>query len=370
VPESPVRTALPLGRPLVVAAQPELVDDLLRLAAAACVEVELAADPVAARGSWDAAPVVFVGADVGAACARARLPRRAQVVVVAGPGTSADSEQIWALATELGAEHVVFLPAAERWLVDRMAAVLTGSRPRGALVGVVGGRGGAGASVLAAALAVTAVRTALRVLLVDADPYGGGLDLVLGGEEAAGLRWPDLAGTTGRVNGFALHDALPRVGELCVLSWDRGDILEIPPDAVEAVVDGGRGGSDLVVVDLPRRPDEAVVRVLQAADQVLLVVPAEVRACAAAARVARALTPHCADLRAVVRGPAPAGLRSGDVARSLGIRLAGVMRAEPGLAAGLERGDPPGSHVGGPLAGLCRKVLASLDLPPGGSAAA
>jgi secretion/DNA translocation related CpaE-like protein len=360
----------PIQRPLVVTARVDLVDDLLRLSAAACVEVELAADPVAARGSWDSAPVVFVGTDLATACVQARLPRRPRVVLVAGADAPADTEAVWAVASTLDAENVVFLPAAEPWLVDRMAGALSGARRQGALVGVLGGRGGAGASVLAAALAVTASRSGLRTLLVDADPYGGGLDLVLGGEDAAGPRWPDLAGTRGRVNGTALQDALPRVGELVLLSWDRGDLLEMPAEAVEAVVEAGRGGADLVVVDLQRRPDDGVVAVLRSADLVLLVVPAEVRACAAAARVARAVSPHCADLRVVVRGPAPAGLRSADVAETLGLPLAGVMRAEPGLAAGLERGEPPGSRTGGPLAGLCRTVLGTLALGPGGSAVA
>jgi secretion/DNA translocation related CpaE-like protein len=362
---SPVVTT----RPLVVADDADLVDDLLRLAAAACVEVEVVPDAVAARPPWTAASVILVGADLARECVRARLPRRSGVVVVAGSRLSPDNETVWTVATELGAEHVVFLPAAERWVVDRLAHAAAGSRPEGRLVAVVGGRGGAGASVLAAALAVTAVRCGRRALLVDVDPYGGGLDLVLGGEEAAGLRWPDLAGTSGRISGPALHAALPVVGELCVLSWDRGDVLEVPPDAVEAVVEAGRRDSELVVADLPRRPDEAAIRVLQAADLVLLVIPAEVRACAAAARVALAMSPHCADLRLVVRGPAPAGLRSRDLARVLALPLAGIMRAEPGLAAALERGEAPGSRGSGPLARLARKVLAQLDVAPVDSAA-
>ncbi|HEY0487077.1 MAG TPA: septum site-determining protein Ssd [Mycobacteriales bacterium] len=351
-------------RPLVVADDPGLVDDLLRLAAAASVEVEVAHDPVAARTSWNSAPMVLVGGALGAACARARMPRRPRVVLVGDKDATPETEAVWAVATELGAEHVVFLPAAEPWLVDRLA---DGGRPpaNGVIVGIVGGRGGAGASVLAAGLAVTAVRCGLRALLVDADPYGGGLDLVVGGEDSAGLRWPDLAATTGRVSGQALYLALPRLGELSVLSWDRGDLLEIPPPAVDAVLDVGRQGSDLVVVDLPRRPDEAAVRVLQAADRVLLVVPAEVRASAAARRVVQAVAPHCADLQLVVRGPAPAGLSSRDLVAMVGLPLAGTMRAERGLPSALEHGEAPASRGSGQLSALCRKVLSSLDLPLG-----
>jgi secretion/DNA translocation related CpaE-like protein len=221
--------------------------------------------------------------------------------------------------------------------------------------------------VLAAGLAVTAARQGLRPLLVDADPLGGGLDLVVGHEGSAGLRWPDLAGTAGRVNPPALFDALPRVGQLWLLSWDRGDVLNVPPDAVDAAIDAGRRGSDLVVIDLPRRPDEAALHALQAADAVYMVVPAEVRACAAAARVLTMVRQHTADLRCVVRGPAPAGLRSRDLAAALGLPLAGVLRPDPGLAAALDRGEAPAGNGRGHLAELCRRLLS--DLAPAAEAA-
>ncbi len=60
-----------------------------------------------------------------------------------------------------------------------------------------------------------------------------------------------------------------------------------------ATLEAGRRGRDLVVVDLPRQLDDAAQIALQAADQTYLVVPAELRAAAAAARVAATVTPHC-----------------------------------------------------------------------------
>src|SRR3712207_7123198 len=54
----------------------------------------------------------------------------------------------------------------------------------------------------------------LRTLLVDADPLGGGLDLVLGWEQVDGLRWPSLAEADGRVDPPALLQALPHRGDL------------------------------------------------------------------------------------------------------------------------------------------------------------
>lgn len=223
---------------------------------------------------------------------------------------------------------------------------------------------GAGASTLSAALSLTAVGLGWAALLVDADPLGEGIDLVLGGEAAAGLRWPDLVATRGRLSPPALHDALPRVDGLPVLSWDRGGDLALPAEALGAVLDAGVRGSRLTVVDLPRHPGDATLAALARSDVVLLVVRAEVRAAAAAARVALAVAPHTRDLRVVVRGPAPSGLPADAVAGSLGLPLAGRLRAEPGLSAALERGEPPARRRRGPLADFCRRFLCeALALP-------
>ena len=153
------------------------------------------------------------------------------------------------------------------------------------------------------ALAVTARRRGLDTLLVDADPLGGGVDLVLGWEQMAGLRWPELVDARGRVSPPALVSALPGEGSLAVLSFDRSELDAVPVDAMAAALDAGRRGRDLVVVDLPRRFDDASLVALTAADRGYLVVPAELRACAAARRVAAAASIHCAELSVVVRDP-------------------------------------------------------------------
>jgi secretion/DNA translocation related CpaE-like protein len=345
-------------RPLVVTADDELLDELLRLAAAGGVEVEVAPDPAAARTRWAAASMVVVGYDQAQPCLRARLPRRPRVVLV---GRSGVGDAGWEIAELIGAEHVALLPAAEPWLVDRFSEGGVGvATPTGRVVAVIGGRGGAGASVLAGGLALTAARSGRRVLLVDADPLGGGLDLVLGWEGLDGLRWPALAESDGRVDASALVRSLPGRGDLVLLSWDRGDLFALSGEAMAATMDAGRRGRDLVVVDLPRQLDEAAAIALQAADRAYLVVPAELRAAAAAARVVAAATPHCAALSVVVRGPAPGGLKAREIAESLQLPLAAEVRPEPGLARGLERGEAPTSSGRGPLALLCQRLLADL----------
>ncbi|GGK20808.1 septum formation initiator [Pilimelia terevasa] len=361
------RTATPPrpARPLVVTADRELLDDLLRLAAAADTELQVAVDPAGARRDFAAAPLVLIGVDQAAAWAAANFPPRRDVVLLARDHSPAAS-----LAAAVGASHVALLPDADHWLVARLGepAPALPAR-RGRTVAVLGGRGGAGGSVLAAALAHTAAQSSLRTLLVDADPLGGGLDLLLGWEELDGLRWPELAAARGRVAAPALVRALPGRGGLSLLSWDRGVPATIPVEAMAAALDAGRRGRDLVVVDLPRHLPAAAAHALAAAERALVVVPAELRATAAAARVVAAAAVHQERIEAVVRGPAPGHLRALEVVTALGVPLAGTLRPEPGLAAALERGQPPTRHRRGPLATLCRQLLADL-LGPSRSVAA
>jgi secretion/DNA translocation related CpaE-like protein len=363
----PARTTVRSGPrlPLVVTADPDLLDDLLRLAAAGGTEVDVAADPAGARARFLAAPVVFLGADQAESCLRFRLPRRPRLIIVGRPP---GADAAWDVAQLLGAEHVAVLPAAEPWLVDRFAERLDPATA-GRVLAVIGGRGGAGASILASGLAVTAATGGFRTLLVDADPLGGGLDLVLGWEQVDGLRWPALLGAGGRVDPPALLQALPHRGDLVLLSFARfagdstspGDLLlPVPGEAMAATLDAARRGRDIIVVDLPRQLDDAAMLALQAADRTLLIVPAELRATAAAARIAAAVGQHCEDLALVVRGPAPGRLKPREIARSLGLPLAGTLRPETALCQALERGEAPAASGRGPLAALCRRFVTEL----------
>ena len=62
------------SRPLLITADPLLLDDVVRLAAAAGVEVTVREDPHAS--AWSRAPIVFVGDDVLVTAAARALPRR------------------------------------------------------------------------------------------------------------------------------------------------------------------------------------------------------------------------------------------------------------------------------------------------------
>ena len=458
-------------------------------------------------------------------------------------GRDLDDASVWQRGSAVGASHVLILPDCERWLAGLLAEADSPREEPGAVVAVLSGRGGAGGSTLAAALALAGVRRGLRSTLVDLDPAGGGIDLLFGLETEPGPRWSELAQwRDGRLSGRSLRDALPTYAahsrhglaaglgfaadgadRLPVLAWPRARPGEddgpgwlgarpvltedpwydsgtpadpgkadpwLPPDSrgvggdiggasgnplfgTGALHDGGardfgedlssiddrlwsgaasamprettgaaeslsrasvialensdsegsvendgvssirdradsatrptsrphRGlpiltwphtrtdiplpavgaepvravltalaqAGDLVVVDLPRSLDEAATEALALANVTLMVVPAEVRASAAASQLAAAVRLVTTDLRVVVRLPAPGGLEPLDITDVMGgLPLAGVIGAERRLSAAAEHGEPPGSSARGSVSAFCRTFLDDLfGLAPG-----
>jgi secretion/DNA translocation related CpaE-like protein len=339
---------------LAVLTDATLRDEVDRVAAAVGVRVVHAGGSPVGRKTWSAAAAVVLDAAAADRCGRAGLPRRAHVSVL----SSAEPATVtWAAAVAVGARHVLSLPEQEHELIRELAESAESIRDdgsRGAVVAVIGGCGGAGASLFAAAVA----RVATDALLVDLDPWGGGVDLLLGGEATPGLRWPDLALQGGRLNWSAVRDALPRLGGISLLSGTRrGYEPDAPP--VDAVIDAGRRGGVTVVCDLPRRLSDATQAALDAADLVVVVCPCDVRACAATAAMTPVLATINPNLGLVVRGPSPGGLRAAEVADIAGLPLLAAMRAQPQLAEQLERG---GLRLGrrSALTAAARRVLAVL----------
>ncbi|WP_326698267.1 CpaE-like family protein [Streptomyces sp. NBC_01754] len=352
------------GGPLIVTEDAHLLDDLLRLCAAAGAMPEVHHGPPAGREGWERAPMVLVGDDAAARC-RGAVRRRGVMLV----GRDQGDPDVWRRAVEIGAEYVLRLPDAESWLVDQIANAVEGVGRPALTVGVMGGRGGSGASTLACALAVTAARSGRRTMLIDGDPMGGGIDVLLGGEESEGMRWPDFARSKGRVGGGALEESLPALHGLRVLSWGRGEEVAVPPQAIQAVLAAARRLGGVVVVDLPRRVDDSVAEALAQLDAGLLVVPGELRAVAAAKRVASAAGTVLKDLRVVARGPYSAGLDEQWVAQALGLPLVGELPLEAGLVAAGSSGEPPGGDPRGPLARFCAAFWDLADIPRGAEGA-
>jgi septum formation inhibitor-activating ATPase MinD len=134
----------------------------------------------------------------------------------------------------------------------------------------------------------------------------------------------------------------------------------VEPEAARAVLQALAQANDLVVVDLPRSLDEAAVEALSVSTVTLVIVPAEVRATAAASQTTAAARLVAGDLRAVVRMPSPGGLAPGEVADVVGLPLAGVIGPDRRMSVAAEHGEPPGTSPRGTLPGFCRPFLDSL----------
>ncbi len=278
---------------------------------------------------WDTAAVVLLGSDIHELPPRGRAP----AVLV---GLSGGGDRLWQLAAAIGAERVAVLPEAATWLADYLSRART-PEPGGLVLGIVGGCGGAGASTAAVWLAHAAAREGVRVLLVDGDPWGGGLELALAAEETAGLRWPDLAEASGTIDPRQLADSLPLAGGFSFLSWPGNKERHSGVDhaVVAGVLDAARRGYELVIVDIGRGR-ETLRTFAWDCDRMIVVAPALLRAAVATARLLQDLPP--VETMLVVRGRPGASLDAGLIAESVGLPLAGIVPDVRRAAAATESG--------------------------------
>jgi secretion/DNA translocation related CpaE-like protein len=342
---------------LLVTGDDALRPDVTRVLAAAGTTAEQRAPGGAVRAGWQATPLVLVGLDAVTALSQSGFARRDGVALV---GRREPNAAEWEAALRLGASRLVLLPGGERDLLDLVRLPQrTSSQAR--VVTVVGGCGGAGASTVAAALAQVAARSR-RTVLVDSDPYGGGLDLLLGAEDVPGLRWTDLD------NGPEPHLAgrLGEVAGLRFLAAGRGGTRGPSGRLAAAVRDVLLGSVELVVVDVARVPDDAAEAWLAASEQAVVIVPAAVRAVAAAAHPVTVLAERAVAAGVVVRDAGGERLAADDVAASLALPLLGTVRSEPSIAMAAERGSPPLDDNGsrrrlGSLHRFCSAFVERLD---------
>ncbi len=239
----------------------------------------------------------------------------------------------------MGAETVAGLPASETWLVELLTDVGDGGAAPGVTIGVIGGSGGAGATVFAAALGQMATGVG-RTLLVDADPIGAGIDRVLGLESSDGIRWDSMLQTTGRLSSRSLREALPRTGQLSVLTWPTDRPASLQAFAMREVLSAGRRGFDAVVVDLPRHRDAVIDEAISRCDHVVLVSTLTVPGVSSAARVAHRL-PEATPARHLVTRGSRGGVAPESVSRLLRIPLLAAMADQRGLDEAINLGAGP-----------------------------
>jgi secretion/DNA translocation related CpaE-like protein len=339
---------------LLVTGDDDLLDDVLRLAAAAGTTVDVARDAGAALRCWQTAAVVLVGPDLAGEVGRRHPPRRGDVHVVARQPAG---DRVFRDAVAVGAGDVVELPAADGWLVELLADAadeLDGTLSGTVTIAVVGGSGGAGATTFAAALAaVSAARS--PTLLVDLDRWGPGLDRVLGMDDVDGMRWDGLARGAGRLGARSLRAALPRRGRLAVLTWGTS-LDEVEPAVAAEVLAAGRRGAETVVVDLPRPVDAVAEEVLPRCDRVVLVAEGSAPAVAATVRTASRLTRLHGDVGLVVRGT-PGALQPDAVARAVGLPLVAGYASRRRVPEQVDLGLGPVRGGRSSLAKAARQVL-------------
>lgn len=324
-----------MSRIVVLTQLASLAEHCAALAEGIGIELDIRAP---SAGGWQDAVLVLLGEDVAQPPAVVGVP----TVLIA----AADDPDVWAHAARLGVDNVAVLPAGAEWLTQRMIHAVEPPGMPASTCAVVAGSGGAGASVLACALARQAAAAGISTVLLDADPLGGGLDLVLGCESAQGLRWPALAASRGRLRPSTLLHALPQTGNLAVLSWDREGREELDGEVFDAVLAAAQQAFEFVVVDVPRH---ASVDRAKACHHIALVTPARVRAAVAAARVARSLEAVHSSVGLVVRESGRAALDPELLAQTIGLPLIGTLRDDTSLAEQVDRGEgiPAGrTHLG------------------------
>ncbi len=337
-------------RPMLITSDEHLLDEILRLAATAAVDLDVVPDVGSAARGWSAASGLVLDAALLDDLAALALPRRGGLIVI---GHDLDDADVWRRAVNVGADHVVFLPDAAEWLIDTLADL--DSRRQARVIAVMGGCGGAGASTLAAAVALRAADRQQSPLLVDADPLGGGIDLLLGAEDCSGVRWQDLCDASGRIDHQQLTAALPRDRGLSFLSWSR-DNIRVPDDAAtRAVVSSVVRNPGPVVFDLARDRTTLTQQVLSVTSTAIVIVPARVRAVAAASTFLSQLRSTVHDVRLVVRRPAPGGLTVDDIERTIDAPLISSLPHDPRRAEWEESGLPPTDK--GVWRRLCDEIL-------------
>jgi secretion/DNA translocation related CpaE-like protein len=322
------------------------------------LDPELVPDASALRHVWSLASMVLVGVDLAPAVSGLALPRRTEVYLIGDETRHAEARR-WSV--RLGAA-VIILPG-DTALLESAMADRAGQREGGSrLLAIVGGAGGAGASTIAAGLCFAASLSGRRSLLLDCDPFGGGIDLLVGAERIDGWRWPRLAAAKGRLGD--LRGQLPVADGVDVLamgrrSWPAGSSPSTIPDAEQmtAVLASAGRSHDLIVADLPRGLGGGPLAVLTRADLALVVVPADLRGVAASRELSAELVTACASLGVLVRRSRVGRISVDAVADGLGLPILGVVVDEPALRAGAERGHPPGRSPRSPLGRTCRALI-------------
>lgn len=339
------------GHGVIDTIDPREINRLLPRAHAVLVD----ADTAGHVATLDRRPGIhFLTADPGPVDWRAALTCHAENAYVL-PAQAAD------LLTAIG--HARAPGSGAGRVPGRPAEGQASASPQGTLIAVCGSAGGAGTSTLAAAIARTAVRHQ-PVTLLDAGEHSGGLDLLLGLEEAPGARWPDLRLGEGAVAGTDLRAALPVTRDgIAVLSAARSTVADpfrLTGDIMRPVLEALDTSPGITVVDLPAHGAVAEA-VRDACDRLVVLIPAEVRAAAAAAGLIAEFNRMRTATIGIARHRGWSGLTVEDLAKITGCPIVGELGHVSRLARVAELGGLP-ERLPGSLAATARLVLADVGV--------
>jgi hypothetical protein len=241
-------------------------------------------------------------------------------------------------------------------------------------IGVLGASGGLGASTLAVALGVRAARRSGVTACVDGQLWGGGLDVTACIEHLPGLRWADLAGASGELDGAALLGELPSQDGIAVLA--AGGPLGAGGAALESndLIAGVVAGRELsvravqalgrlcavTVVDLGRDggppPGAALV---DACTAVVLLVGTSARRLADGVVAAHRATglARVPSVGLVLRTARREALEPEQLATRLDLPLVAALTDDPRVGADADRARMPGTRQSSGLTRVADRIL-------------
>lgn len=233
----------------------------------------------------------------------------------------------------------------------------------GKLVACVGARGGVGVSTVAANVAwYLAHNVDRRVALLDLDPYGGPMNILLGSQCNNGLS--DVLKNVRRLDPQYLERTMvPVGGKLFVLTaqnaLDSGEVLDV--EALRELVSELKRHFHYVIVDMPNRAGTTSIAMLEEAQVVALVTEPSVYAARETARLMR--TAETRDAHAPVmlianqpRQPGRGELAMHDFEEAVGRRASHVLPYDHESASKAENLGPPVVASRGALATALKRV--------------
>lgn len=248
----------------------------------------------------------------------------------------------------------------------------------GRVVMVLAAGGGLGASTVSLALAARLAEDCERVVVVDTDRLGGGLDVLAGLEEEPGLRWEDLDELDGQVDAEALMARLPQRDGVAVLGYaglrhastvschgsrpSVSTVVAALAELTDVVVDTGRTSPELA--ELARLADRVVLLVAPglrclAAGRALVELLAGDRARRGASGQHDPVDP----VQVWVRARRPSRLVRELVQEALGVEEVEVLADDPSVPRDADHGEIPGRGRGR-LATVVGRLAVGLEPAP------